>query len=97
MKRFLATQPIQPCVRRRMFCRPFWPVRFFPCPSQVKKLSNKGLASLVLKVKQVKAQSIKNLPDEKMQIRVDDFERSEFNQISQHVDEILFQEMPNKR
>ena len=64
---------------------------------KVKKLSNKGLASLVLKVKQVKAQSIKNLPDEKMQIRVDDFERSEFNQISQHVDEILFQEMPNKR
>ena len=64
---------------------------------KVKKLSNKGLASLVLKVKQVKAQSIKNLPDEKMQIRVDDFERSEFNQIGQHVDEILFQEMPNKR
>ena len=63
----------------------------------MKKLSNKGLASLVLKVKQVKSQSIKNLPEDKMQIRVDDFDRSDFTAISEHVDEILFTEMPSKR
>ena len=63
----------------------------------MKKLSNKGLASLVLKVKQVKSQSIKNLPEDKMQIRVDDFDRTDFNAISEHVDELLFTEMPSKR
>lgn len=63
----------------------------------MKKLSNKGLASLVLKVKQVKSQSIKNLPEDKMQIRVDDFDRTDFTTISEHVDELLFTEMPSKR
>jgi hypothetical protein len=46
--------------------------------AKVKKLSNKGLTSLVQKIKEVKAQSISDLPDDKIQIRVDDFEFSEF-------------------
>lgn len=34
--------------------------------AKVKKLSNKGLTSLVQKVKEVKAQSISDLPDNKI-------------------------------
>ena len=64
---------------------------------KVKKLTNKGLASLVLKVKQVKASSVRNLPEDKMQIRVDDFGRSEFDLISDHVDELLLTESTSKR
>ena len=64
---------------------------------KVKKLTNKGLASLVLKVKQVKASSVRNLPEDKMQIRVDDFGRSEFDLISDHVDELLLTEITTKR
>ena len=64
---------------------------------KVKKLSNKGLASLVLKVKQVKATSVRNLPEDKMQIRVDDFDKSDFTQISDHVDELLLTESTSKR
>ena len=64
---------------------------------KVKKLTNKGLASLVLKVKQVKAASVRNLPEDKMQIRVDDFDRSEFSQISDHVDDLLVGETASKR
>lgn len=65
---------------------------------KVKKLTNKGLASLVLKVKQVKASSVRNLPEDKMQIRVDDFDKSDFKQISDHVDELLMTEnTSNKR
>ena len=64
---------------------------------RIKKLSNQGLTSLVQKIKEVKADSIKDLPEEKIQIKVDDFDRNEFNQISEHVDEILFQELPSKR
>ena len=58
--------------------------------AKVKKLSNKGLTSLVQKIKEVKPQSIFDLPDEKIQIRVDDFEFQQFNQLNDHVDSILF-------
>ena len=57
---------------------------------RIKKLSNQGLTSLVQKIKEIKADIIENLPEEKIQIRVDDFDKNEFNQISEHVDEILF-------
>ena len=45
---------------------------------KIKKLTNQGLTSLVHKIKEVKAQSITDLPDEKIQIKVDDFEKAEF-------------------
>ena len=63
----------------------------------MKKLSNQGLAKLLLMVQQVKAQSVKYLAEDKMQIRVDDLERKEFTQVSDYVDEVLFSEQPSKR
>ena len=51
---------------------------------------------LVEKIKEIKAQSIQNLPDLKIQIRVDDFDLNEFKQVNDFVDEFLFQELPSK-
>lgn len=65
--------------------------------SKIKKLTNQGLTSLVQKIKEVKAQSITDLPEEKIQIRIDDFDKAEFAQISEKVDELLIQELPSKR
>ena len=65
--------------------------------AKIKKLSNSGLTSLVNKVKEVKAQTIQDLPDDKIKIKVDDFNKNEFTAISDHVDEILLKELPSKR
>lgn len=65
--------------------------------SKIKKLSNQGLTQMVNKIKAVKAQSIADLPEEKIQIRVDDFDKNEFTQINEFVDEILQNELPSKR
>jgi len=51
---------------------------------------------LVDKIKEIRAQSIQNLPDLKIQIRVDEFDLNEFRQINDFVDEFLFQELPSK-
>ena len=37
------------------------------------------------------------MPEDKIKIKVDDFSKSEFLQISDHVDEILLKELPSKR
>ena len=46
--------------------------------SKIKKLTNQGLTSMVNKIKEVKAATINDLSDDKIQIRVDDFEKAEF-------------------
>jgi hypothetical protein len=46
--------------------------------AKIKKLSNQGLTSMVNKIKEIKAQTISELPEEKIQIRVDDFDKNEF-------------------
>ena len=65
--------------------------------AKIKKLSNHGLTQMVNKIKEVKAQTISELPEEKIQIRVDDFDKSEFEQINKFVESILFNELPSKR
>ena len=65
--------------------------------NKIKKLSNAGLTSLVQKVKEVKSQTISELPQEKIQIKVDDFDKSEFLQLVDHVDSLLVSELPSKR
>ena len=65
--------------------------------SKIKKMSNAGLTSLVEKIKEVKSQTITELPQEKIQIKVDDFDKVEFTKLSEHVDNILMQELPSKR
>ena len=65
--------------------------------AKIKKLSNHGLTQMVNKIKEVKAQTISELPEEKIQIRVDDFDKNEFEQINKFVESILFNELPSKR
>ena len=65
--------------------------------AKIKKLSNSGLTAMVQKIKELKAQSISDLPEDKIQIRVDDFEKSEFVLINEYVDELMFKELPSKR
>jgi hypothetical protein len=45
---------------------------------------------MVSKIKEIKAQTITDLPDEKIQIRLEDFDKNEFFNISEYVDELLF-------
>ena len=65
--------------------------------AKIKKLSNQGLTKMVNKIKEIKAQTISELPEEKIQIRVDDFDKAEFTQINEFVESILFNELPSKR
>jgi hypothetical protein len=44
---------------------------------------------LVDKIKEVKAQSMQILEEDKIQIRVDDFDFEEFNLINDHVESII--------
>jgi hypothetical protein len=44
---------------------------------------------LVDKIKQVKPQSMQIFEDDKIQIRVDDFDFEEFNLINDHVESII--------
>lgn len=44
---------------------------------------------LVEKIKEVKAQSMQIMEEDKIQIRVDDFDYVEFNSINDHVDSII--------
>lgn len=52
---------------------------------------------MVNKIKELKAQSITDLPEEKIQIKVDDFDKVEFTQINDFVEGILYNELPSKR
>ena len=65
--------------------------------AKIKKLSNSALTSMVQKIKEIKAASISDLPEDKIQIRVDDFDKSEFCLINDFVDDMLFKELPSKR
>jgi hypothetical protein len=65
--------------------------------NKIKKLGNAGLTSLVDKVKEMKGTSITQLPQEKIQIRIDDFEKTEFLQLQDHIDNLLIEELPSKR
>uniref|UniRef100_A0A7S3FUQ5 Bromo domain-containing protein n=1 Tax=Strombidium rassoulzadegani TaxID=1082188 RepID=A0A7S3FUQ5_9SPIT len=65
--------------------------------TKIKKLSIQGLTSLVNKVKEVKPLSIADMPEERIKISVDEFNKQEFLLVSDHVDEILLQELPSKR
>lgn len=64
---------------------------------KVKKLSNEGLTKMVHKVQDLMAQSISDLENDKIQIKIDDFDRDTFNQVNEYVEEILLNEQPSKR
>ena len=44
---------------------------------------------LVEKIKEVRSQSIQMIEDDRIQIKVDEFDFQEFNQINDHIDSII--------
>ena len=65
--------------------------------AKVKKLSNEGLTKLVKQVQLIAQPSMSELEDERVQIRVDDFDRETYNSILEFIEEILLNEQPSKR
>ena len=65
--------------------------------NKIKKLSNQGLTSVVEKIKEIKSNTISDLGNDKIQIRVDDFARNEFDTLMEHVEDLLVKELPSKR
>ena len=65
--------------------------------AKVKKLSNEGLTKLVKHVQSVAQPAMSELEDERVQIRIDDFDRDTFNGVLDFIEEILLNEQPSKR
>lgn len=65
--------------------------------AKVKKLSNEGLTKLVKHVQTVAQLAMTELEDERVQIRVDDFDKETFNGVIEFIEEILLNEQPSKR
>ena len=49
------------------------------------------------KVKEIRVNAISELPDDKIQIKIDDLSKPEFDAICQTVDSLLLEELPSKR
>ena len=64
---------------------------------KVQKLTNEGLTKMVQKVQELMAGSISDLENDRIQIRIDDFSRENFMQLSEFIDEIMQGELPSKR
>jgi hypothetical protein len=64
---------------------------------KVKKLSNEGLTKMVTKIQEILATSISDLDSDRIQIKVDDFDRENFNKINEFVEELILQDVPSKR
>ena len=60
--------------------------------AKVKKLSNDGLTNLVKHVQSVAQPAMTDLEDERVQIRIDDFDRDTFNSVLEFIEEILLSE-----
>ena len=60
-------------------------------------MSNEALTRLVSFVQAEMATSIAEMEDERIQIRVDDFDFNVFNQVLDFTEECLLQEQPTKR
>ena len=60
--------------------------------AKVKKLSNEGLTKLVKYVQSNAQPAMSELEDERVQIRIDDFDRDTFNSVLEYIEEILLNE-----
>ena len=65
--------------------------------AKVKKLSNEGLTKMVKHVQLIAQAAMSDLEDERVQIRIDDFDRDTFNSVLDFIEEILLSEQPSKR
>ena len=64
---------------------------------KVRLLSNEGLTKLVEFVRGQVQAAISDLEDDRLQIRVDDFDFGSFQQVVDFVEETLLRDQPSKR
>jgi len=64
---------------------------------KVKKLSNEGLTQMVQQVHQLLPRSISDMEHDKIQIKIDDFDKEAFSKLTQFVEELIINEAPSKR
>jgi len=64
---------------------------------KVRLLSNEGLTKLVEFVRGQVQAAISDLEDDRLQIRVDDFDFGSFQQVVEFVEETLLRDQPSKR
>ena len=65
--------------------------------AKVKKMSNEGLTKLVKHIQANVQSAMSELEDERVQIRVDDFDKETFNSVLEFIEEVLLNELPSKR
>lgn len=59
---------------------------------KVKKLSNEGLTQMVAHIQSLIPHSIADLENEKIQIKVDDFDKETFGKITEFIEELIINE-----
>lgn len=65
---------------------------------KVKKLSNEALTKMVQHIQGMAPATISDIDaTDKIQIRVDDFDREGFSKLTEFVDELIINEQPSKR
>lgn len=64
---------------------------------KVKKLTNEGLTQMVQHIQTLLPQSISDLENDRIQIKVDDFDKDTFVKVSEYIDELLINDQPTKR
>ena len=64
---------------------------------KVKRLTNEGLTQMVQHIQTLIPTSISDMENDKIQIKVDDFDRETFGKIQEYVEELIINEQPNKR
>ena len=64
---------------------------------KVKKLTNEGLTKMVEHIQSLLPQSISDLENDRIQIKVDDFDKDTFSKVSEFIDELIINDQPSKR
>ena len=60
-------------------------------------MSNEGLTKLVSFVQTSVPAALIEMEDQRVQIRVDDFDKNQFNEVRDYIEDVLLNEMPSKR
>ena len=59
---------------------------------KVKKLTNEGLTKMVEHIKGLLPQSITDMENDRIQIKVDDFDKDTFSKVSEFIEELIINE-----
>ena len=64
---------------------------------KVKKLTNEGLTQMVQHIQTLIPQSVSDLENDKIQIKIDDFDKETFKKVTEFIEELIINDMPSKR